>query len=365
MSTIKESEILNLVKGNHRWIDVRAPIEFNLGSIPSSVNFPILSDEERHLVGTSYKKEGREKAIELGYQLVSGANRDQKIKAWIDFINEDPENTSLFCFRGGLRSQISQQWLKDRGVTIRRVEGGYKQMRFQMVRQLETDIERVSIRLISGSTGSWKTHLIRWLIENKQCAIDLEEHALHRGSAFGKKGKQPAQIDFEHAIVKDSLHQHLYFENDKPLYLEDESRLIGRCIIPDFLFKKMRESPILLIDESLEKRVENIFYDYIECSDIARSSDITSVQLVYKGFRDALNDIKKRLGLEKFGEIYKDILHSETQSITRNSHESNRVWIQKLLVSYYDPLYTSSLARRNPMTLVKGNVEDIKGFISK
>jgi tRNA 2-selenouridine synthase len=237
-------------------------------------------------------------------------------------------------------------------------------MRQLLTRYLHEQVARTELRLISGPTGSWKTHLIDWIDQENHLAIDLEEHAAHRGSAFGKLGPQPAQINFEHAIVKDFLAHEEAINNKKPLYLEDESRTIGRCIIPDVLFLKMRESPILWLDEPIEARVENIYFDYIQCTDIARSSDLDRIQNVYKGFRDSLMGIKKRLGLEKYGEIYKDLLHSETQSLTRNDHDSNRIWIRKLLQYYYDPLYLGSLERRNPVTLIKARIDEVKAFIT-
>lgn len=364
MSWIEESEILELIRQGHRWIDVRAPIEFRYGSIPNAVNLPIMDDEERRLVGTCYKQQGRQAAIELGHQLVSGQNKDQKVQAWLGEIAAHSSSISLFCFRGGLRSQLSQQWIKDRGVPIRRVRGGYKLMRAVLTRYLRHQLGKTSVRLISGPTGSWKTHLIGWLLEKNHLAIDLEKLALHRGSAFGKQGKQPAQINFEHSIVKNMLDFASEFDGVKPLYLEDESRMIGRCVIPDFVFAKMRGSPIVWIDEPLEQRVENIFHDYVEQTDIVKSQNDEKVQAVYLGYKDSLVGIKKRLGHEKFSEIMKDIQSAEIASLSQGLHGANRVWIEKLLKFYYDPMYLSSLARRNPVALIKARTSEVKSFLS-
>ena len=43
-------------------IDVRSPSEFAAGSITGAVNLPLLTDEQRHLVGIYYKDEGEEAA---------------------------------------------------------------------------------------------------------------------------------------------------------------------------------------------------------------------------------------------------------------------------------------------------------------
>lgn len=362
MSLLLESEILELIRQGHRWIDVRAPIEFESGTIPNSINLPIMSNEERHLVGTCFKQHGREKAIELGHQLVSGANKEQKRQAWIQEIKKYP-SLSLYCFRGGLRSQISQQWLKDSGVSVQRVPGGYKKMRNLMMDHFRERLTQTPMRLISGPTGSWKTHLLSWIEGQQGLAIDLEKHASHRGSAFGKQGSQPAQVNFEHAIVKKALDAASLFEKKRDLYLEDESRLIGRCVLPEFLFAKMREAPLLWIDESIEVRVENIFKDYILETDIVLSSDVDRIQAVYQRYLTALSEIKKRLGHERFSEIYIDIQAAQVQSLSNGDPNSNRIWIRKLLVSYYDPLYFGSLERRNPTVLIKAKTSEIKDFI--
>ena len=118
--TITELECKDLIKKGHRWIDVRAPIEFSAGTLPNAVNLPILSDDERHQIGTCYKKQGHDQAVEMGHRLVTGANKEQKIQAWLKEIKQQPE-CSLFCFRGGMRSQLSQQWLNEAGISIRRL----------------------------------------------------------------------------------------------------------------------------------------------------------------------------------------------------------------------------------------------------
>lgn len=361
---VEENEILELVRLGHSWIDVRAPIEFAGGSVPRAINLPIMNNDERHLVGSCFKKQGRESAIELGHKLVSGENKDQKIEAWVAEFKKQSPNISLFCFRGGLRSQISQQWMQDRGVLIRRVRGGYKLMRNLMIQHMKQKIGTSTVRLISGPTGSWKTHFLQWMSENNHLALDLEKLAGHRGSAFGKQGDQPAQVNFEHAIVKCMLDRDSEYTS-KPLYLEDESRLIGRCVLPDYFFEKMRSAPILWIDEPFEQRVENIFYDYIETTEIVRSHEPQRIQAVYDNYKKALTEIKKRLGLEKYFEIMKDIESSEADSLVHKRHDSNRVWIQKLLKFYYDPMYLSSLERRKPTVLIKASTAEIKSFLAQ
>ena len=104
-------------------IDTRAPVEFNRGSMPSAINLPLMNDAERESVGRCYKDDGPEAAIALGHQLVTGTVRDDRIAAWAEFTKAHPQG-ALFCFRGGMRSKLCQQWLKDAGIDYPRISGG-------------------------------------------------------------------------------------------------------------------------------------------------------------------------------------------------------------------------------------------------
>lgn len=110
-------------------MDVRAPVEFAKGAFPGVLNLPLMNDEERQKVGTCYKQRGQEAAIALGHSLVSGEIKNGRIAAWAAFAKVHPHGV-LYCFRGGLRSQITQQWLQSEvGIAYPRVIGGYKAMR--------------------------------------------------------------------------------------------------------------------------------------------------------------------------------------------------------------------------------------------
>lgn len=88
-------------------IDTRAPIEFAKGAVPNATNMPLMTDEERTKVGTCYKHQGQQTAINLGHKLVSGAVKEERVQAWIKFAQQNPQGF-IYCFRGGLRSKISQ-----------------------------------------------------------------------------------------------------------------------------------------------------------------------------------------------------------------------------------------------------------------
>ena len=161
-------------------LDVRAPIEFAQGAFPAAENLPLLNDEERQHVGICYKQQGRQKALEAGHQLISGQTKQKRIEGWINFTRQH-SNSYLYCFRGGLRSKISQQWLQEAGVEICRVHGGYKAMRRYLIKQLDSIPSYFEFQLVGGLTGCRKTALTKSLHHG----IDLEGAAYHRGSSFG------------------------------------------------------------------------------------------------------------------------------------------------------------------------------------
>jgi tRNA 2-selenouridine synthase len=161
-------------------IDTRAPIEFEQGAFPQSQNLILMSDDEREKIGACYKNKGQAKAIELGHELVQGDVKNKRIEAWLQFIKNNP-NGALYCFRGGLRSQITQQWIYTAsGIDYPRVKGGYKALRRFLIDETYRIMQQITPIVIGGQTGCGKTLLLD-KINNR---IDLEGLANHRGSAL-------------------------------------------------------------------------------------------------------------------------------------------------------------------------------------
>ena len=143
MENSKESASVNndalyrsLLLANTPLIDLRSPVEFAQGAFPSSHNLPLMSDSERQKVGTCYKKQGQQEAIILGHQLVEHDIKN-RIQKWADFKESNPD-AWLYCFRGGLRSRLSVQFLKEIGVDINIIPGGYKALRRYLIDLIET-----------------------------------------------------------------------------------------------------------------------------------------------------------------------------------------------------------------------------------
>ena len=137
-------------------IDARAPAEFVTGALPSSINLPLMSDDERHQVGLRYKNNGQQSAIELGYKLIHGEIKQQRVDAWRAFMAANP-NGVLYCARGGLRSQLTQEWLAEAGVECPKVEGGYKSLRRFLHQYLMDYCATNMFTILSGMTGTGKT----------------------------------------------------------------------------------------------------------------------------------------------------------------------------------------------------------------
>lgn len=346
-------------------IDVRAPVEFEQGHIFGACNLPILDNSERAHIGTIYKRQGREQAVSEGFRLVSGDNKKMKITDWKNQVTKDPENSVLYCFRGGQRSQITQRWLAEEGLSIPLIKGGYKAFRQFLIDQLALLVPRVQWIPISGRTGSFKTHLIEELQKRNNPIIDLEKIANHRGSAFGGKGLQPSQANFENELIGEMIR----LEGKSKIYIEDESRLIGRCVIPESLFKAMREAPIIWVEESLSVRAQNILSDYIltplRLAEEQGKDRDQVIEALYQGFERSLQQIKNKLGGLRFDEVLKDMKLAQ-EEVRRYQHsEVHFHWIEKLLKYYYDPLYEKSIQQRNPLVIIKGDFNEILSFLSE
>lgn len=352
-----------LVLSGKNLIDVRAAIEFEQGHIPGAINLPILNNQERAYIGTTYKTSGRELAIQAGYDLVSGDNKLEKIRAWKTQVLQNPTETVIYCFRGGLRSQITQKWLQEVGLEVPLVVGGYKAVRSFLIQMIADQTLQNKFIPISGRTGSNKTKLILELKNTKlKNSLDLEGLANHKGSAFGRMGLQPVQAHFENKLAVELMKPSV----GETIYIEDESRLIGRCVVPDVLFEKMRSSPIVWVDEDVAVRSQNILNDYVLSPlSVGSGPKEVLIEKLFEQFMSSLNQIKNKLGGLRFSEIQQDMLKAKYQLIERDDIHANLTWIEKLLKYYYDPMYERSLEKRNPSILHKGNYKETLAYLSR
>ncbi|WP_144211898.1 tRNA 2-selenouridine(34) synthase MnmH [Shewanella donghaensis] len=359
---IANTEYQRLFLEQRPLIDVRAPIEFTKGAFQHSYNLPLMNDAERTMVGTCYKEQGQSAAIALGHQLVNGHTKQQRIDAWQQFIAEQP-NSYLYCFRGGLRSQLSQQWLKDNGISMPYIEGGYKAMRQFLINVIESSPAKQPLVILSGITGSGKTELLQLRKE----AIDLEGIANHRGSSFGKNlDPQPTQINFENQLAIKLL-QHNHQQHDKVL-LEDESFLIGRSAIPKTFYQAMQASDIIVLEESLHNRLVRIHKDYVIDKSAAFMDRFEEAQgkIEFTQYLlNSINSIKKRLGGKKQQQLTAIIEQAINQQFSQNDLSGHFDWITILLEQYYDPMYQYQMSKHQQRVIFSGDKTAIQAYLDQ
>jgi tRNA 2-selenouridine synthase len=341
-------------------MDVRAPVEFTKGAFPCADSRPLMTDEERTLVGTCYKEKGQDSAIELGHELVKGDIKEQRLETWKAFHAQHP-NGLLYCFRGGLRSRLTQQALMEAGIDMPFVIGGYKAMRTFLLQQLQQRIAQGNALILSGPTGSGKTEVIHdW-----KNSIDLEGLANHRGSAFGRtETEQPSQINFENAWSIEWLKR--IQTSNAPVLFEDESRLIGRiAVVPEFLALS-KTANLVVLKAPVEERIERIRKDYVIRAYESQLSNGTEQAEIYLDdfVRSALTRIKKRLG----GERYKTLIATLDDAMigvkSQNSWQGFDAIIETLLIDYYDPMYTYQFSCKENNKLFEGSHSEILEWLT-
>ncbi len=342
-------------------LDVRAPCEYNKGSFPAAINIPLLDDEQRRLIGIEYKNQGQQRAIQLGHELIPPPNRQKLLTQWIEFFQSHP-TAPLYCFRGGQRSQYSQQWLQDAGVTVPRIAGGYKALRSFLLDTLEVVAANGKFVIAGGKTGTGKTHLINSL----NTSVDLEARANHRGSAFGPRTlPQPSQIDFENTLAVDFLK--LNYQSINRIILEDESHSIGSVHLPKALYEKMRLSPLAIIESPIAERVSTIFYDYILCNfqDFQSLDKENAPALFTESLQTSLEKIKKRLGPEGYIELSGLMAEALQSQFTAGDSSGHKAWIELLLKKYYDPMYEYQLSKKHHRIVFRGDSEEFLRWAHK
>ncbi len=331
-------------------IDVRAPIEFEGGAFPNAVNLPLMSNEERHLVGIRYKEQGNAEAVKLGHELVGGKVKAERVAAWAEQLERRPDSM-IYCFRGGMRSQISQQWIaEETGKTIQRLEGGYKAFRHYLLDHLDPATLESTPVILGGRTGTGKTILLQPF----KNAVDLEAIANHRGSSFGRfTSPQPCPVDFENTLAWAFI-QHAA-AGHRHMILEDEGRNVGDRYLPVPLAEHFSKANLVVLERTMEERVQITFEEYVT----AAQADYQSIHGEEEGLvqwleqmDNCLDRIRKRLGGLRHQQI-KELLHA-------GRHQE---WIEQLLRDYYDPMYDYQLQNKSGNLAFTGNETEVVGCL--
>lgn len=301
-------------------IDVRSPAEYALDHIPSSINCPVLSNEERTHVGTIYKEESPFAAKKIGAALVA---KNIATHLQDHFLNKERDWTPLvYCWRGGERSGAFTHILQRIGWKAHQLKGGYQDYRRQVMKDLDQWANQLRFIVICGMTGSGKTRLLNALKPLSQ-VLDLEGLAAHRGSVLGglPNQEQPSQKAFETALWNAIRG----FNHQKIIYVESESKKVGGLHVPDALMERIRNSGCLEIEAERSIRVDCLMEEYAH-------------------FLEDSNTLENLLGLltQRYGK--KQILQWQALSQDKNF----RVLVDELLIRHYDPAYTDSIQRNFP-----------------
>jgi tRNA 2-selenouridine synthase len=344
-------------------LDTRAPVEFRQGAFPNTVNLPLMTDIERQKVGTCYKQKGQQAAIELGHKLVAGKTKQERIAAWEVFAKANPDGY-LYCFRGGLRSQIAQQWLEsEAGISYPRVTGGYKAMRSFLIQTLDDALAECQFLIVGGMTGTGKTEVVTRFGN----ALDLEGHANHRGSSFGKRATpQPSQIAFENAFSVDILKKRA--AGFSHFLLEDESHLIGACCLPQSLHEGMQRFPLVWLEDSLDSRIERILRDYVidlSAEFIAVNGEEIGFSLFAERLLKNLAGITRRLGDERYQQLAAIMQQALDEQQKLGETGLHRVWIKRLLLEYYDPMYAHQRESKADRIVFMGNHTAVMEYLGQ
>ncbi len=300
-------------------LDVRSPGEYNHAHIPGAVSFPLFSDEERAIVGTTYKQQNREDAIKIGLDIFGPKMRKMVEQAEMICNNQSeslPKTILIHCWRGGMRSG-GVAWLLDLyGFRVYILKDGYKAYRNWVLGHF-TRI--YSFKILGGNTGSGKTYLLHELEKKGELVIDLEGLANHKGSAFGNIGmpQQPTQEMFENLLAMDLFQKGA---QSKDIWIEDESQRLGHVNVPVQLWKFMAICPVYFLEIPFEERLNFIVEEY---------GKLDKERLVNGVIR-----IKKRLG------------GLETKNAINYLIEDNIKESFRILLKYYDKSYTKSLHKK-------------------
>jgi tRNA 2-selenouridine synthase len=292
-------------------VDVRSPGEFLQGHIPDAFNIPLFDDQERAIIGTLYNRSGSDTAIRKGIEIAT-----PKIPLYLASLNAVIKDRRILvhCWRGGMRSAHMAALFEQEGFEAGLLSGGYKAYRRHVRSALGAPAR---IIVVGGYTGSGKTELLRMIGQLGHQVIDLEELACHKGSAFGALGQppQPTNEQFENDLFRIWSGLDL----SKPVWLEDESRMIGRVTLPDPVFEKISGGILLRIEVPRTFRVKRLVSEYAAYDK--------------RLLAEAVGRISERLGVPRTREALEDIEKGAFEKVADN------------VLRYYDKAYQYSIDR--------------------
>jgi len=305
-------------------VDVRSPAEFANGHIPGAVNIPLFSNEERKVVGTIYKQSGKEDAVLKGLDIVGPKMSGFVKKARVIATNNE---ILVHCWRGGMRSG-SMGWLfETAGLKVKLLKGGYKAYRKYIRAQFDKEID---VFILGGKTGSGKTEILKEIVKLGHQVIDLEKIAHHKGSAYGAmgQGQQPTSEQFENNLGKEWVK----LDFSKPLWLEDESKMIGSVSMPEPVYQKVRNSPVVFLEVPKHIREKRLVKEYA-------TFDHELISAATERIKKRLGGLNVKLALE---------------ALDKNDYQT----VASILLIYYDRAYLKGLGVRDREKVFSLEIEE-------
>ena len=300
-------------------IDVRSPAEYAQGHAPAAASVPLFSDAERAEIGTVYKQQSPAKAVRLGLKYAGLRMAD--LVAEVDALaKRDPSPLEVYCWRGGQRSGSVAWLLRTAGYDVSRWDGGYKAYRGRVLESWAADRP---YGVLAGLTGSGKAEVLRALHELGGPVLDLEGLAHHKGSAFGQIGELPQptneQFENEGAVRLAEL------EGEARIWIEDESRSIGRIWLQQSFFARKKSAPVVLLERSLEERIDRLVAAYGQASRAELSETFMRIakRLGDQNARSAVDHVQQgnladaaRIALHYYDRTYAESVAARTETIT-------------------------------------------------
>ena len=301
-------------------IDVRSPAEFDEDHVPGAVSLPVLSNEERAIVGAIYVQESRFKARRVGAAIIA-----RNVARHLETALADKDGAFrplIYCWRGGQRSGAMATILAQIGWRTTVLAGGYRTYRRWVKARLYDEAPPLRLVLIEGRTGSGKTEVLRRLAERGVQTLDLEGLAEHRGSVFGALAgrPQPSQKLFESRLLAEIDR----LDPTRPIAVEAEASKIGDRMAPPALWQAMQAAPRIALAAPPVARARYLADHYADvAADLAAFEKALERLPTYPG-RKA---IKRWLDLAAVGDL-------ETVAA-------------ELMETHYDPAYDRA-ARKDP-----------------
>ncbi|MCX6284640.1 MAG: tRNA 2-selenouridine(34) synthase MnmH [Bacteroidetes bacterium] len=303
----------------YSFVDVRSPGEFASGHIPGAVNVSLFTDEERAAVGTLYQKQGREPAILKGLDIAL-----PKVFHYLDQLkkNVPSDKVALYCWRGGMRSEMMSEVFSRAGYQVTLLEGGYKAYR-HFIR--ESFDRKANIVVLGGNTGCGKTDILKELSRLGEQVIDLEHLASHKGSVFGAlgQGPQPGNEQFENMLYR--IWAGMDFS--RRIWIEDESRSIVKVALPPPVYDQISRGRLVEIILDKGQRINRLVAEYA-----GFDKDLLA---------DALSRIREGLGGTKYNLAIQSLRESDFRMVADT------------VLEYYDKAYRKAIEKRPNKDIIR------------